>query len=402
MSGIEDRLRDALRATADMVDERPRPLPARRRPRRERIARVAPLRGWVLPLCAVLAVLALIAGLVGFRELVREPERRLQKVPTMPRFLFASYLGEGGGPSRVEVRDPRTGRLLGSSAAPQGRTYLDLAASGDGRTLFALMREQTAERCGSTIVRFTVSETGRLGGHRPVPGSAVTGIPYDNGSLAVSANGDRLAYTVASCTADVPLGKAAMGNRLVVLDTDSGTRREWLETQNAADGELSLSGSGEWLFFVRSRPVGGSQTRPRTALELRRLPVATAAPGQVTAASRTVRTIAEGRRVTGVAAGPDGHSVMITEGAEAGSTGGEAVSPRVLSHGVEALEVSAGDGRVLRSIRRDGIGPADDEILRSDASGRFVITGSGLFDVDDGRVAIRLPGAVADSYDLEW
>lgn len=69
MSDIEKRLRDALGAAAETVDEsRPRrPLPPRK-PRRFRFP------AWFLPLCAAASVITIVAAFAGLRLIDREPK----------------------------------------------------------------------------------------------------------------------------------------------------------------------------------------------------------------------------------------------------------------------------------------------------------------------------------------
>jgi len=300
------------------------------------------------------------------------------------------------------VHDSLTGRRLETRAAPRGVTFLDLAATGDGRTLFVLMTVRKAGRCGSSIARFSVGAMGNLTGYQRVPGSYVTGTPKENGSLAVSSSGRRLAYSVESCSGDIPNGQRALSVRFITINTLSGERREWTETQYAGDGNISLSASGDWLFFVRSRYEGDPYADLKEVHELRRLSVATAPAGRVVAVSDTIRKVAAGQQIAGVVASPDGRHAVIVETTVGQSTSDEVVSSPAPFGVVELLEISADDGRVLRSIRRAGTGVLEREILKGDAFGRFVITNSGLFDLTDDQIGIRLPAGVKDCYDLEW
>ncbi|MEV0661160.1 hypothetical protein ACIBI3_09630 [Actinomadura luteofluorescens] len=398
MSGLEDRLRDALHASAGRVDaDKPRPFPERG-PRRfpERgPRRGAPMRRWMVPVCAVLAVIALAAGIVGVRKMM-EPDRRLQKVPTMPRFYFASYLAGGGEPSRVEVRESRTGRLLDAKSAPKGTNFLDLAAAGDGRTLFLFARQGGKGACASTIHRLSLNDHGEITGDRRVPGGAVSGSPVGSGSLAVGADGRRLAYSVESCTPEPETGKMSAGARIGVLDVASGARREWRESQSAADQRLAWAGDGDRLFFVRSW-YGSSD---RTIHELRSLRVSGGAK-QPTAGS-LIRRITSPRAFEGVTASEDGRRVFVLEGS-VGAVSAEAGAGAAPDSdgGFDVLELSAEDGSVVRSIKRRSSFFAGDAIMKSDPSGRYLLTAYGLVDLGkpDGVSAFRVGEGF---YDLDW
>lgn len=387
MSGLEDRLRDALHASAGRVDaDKPRPFPERR-PRRG-----APVRRWAVPVCAVLAVLALAAGIVGVRKMM-EPDRRLQKVPTMPRFYFASYLAGGGELSRVEVRESRTGRLLDTRSAPAGTNFLSIAATGDGRTLFVLKRART--RCVTRVEKFSINGSGKIVRSSEVAGSAVSGEPAGQGSLAVTPDGRRLAYGLVDC-GDPPITRIASNARIAIVNSATGDRHEWRESRVALADRLSWDGSGDRLFFVRSWYRGPEKTMQ----EIRFLPLG--GDGAPPSTARPVRAVTSPRIFEGVAAAPDGRRVFVIEGAAGSVSAGGGDAPEVTADaGFEVLEVSAGDGRVLRSTRRRSASFAGDPAMKGDATGRFLVTGYGLVDLGkpDGISRIKVGG---DFYDLDW
>ncbi|MES9535957.1 hypothetical protein [Actinomadura sp. NPDC000600] len=392
MSGLEDRLRDALNASAGMVDaDTPRPFPERR----AQAPRPAPLRRWVVPVCAVLAVLALAAGIVGVRKMM-EPDRRLQKVPTMPRFYFASYLAGGGDPSRVEVRESRTGRLLDANAAPKGTNFLDLAAAGDGRTLFAFAKRRGRGPCVSTIRRLSLNDRGKIVENRVMPGPAIAGAPVGSGSLAVSADGRRLAYSVESCAPKPKPEGAGVGARVGILDAATGARKEWRESDDAADQRLAWSGLGDRLFFVRLRYTGVG-----TAIQELRSLQAGGEGGRVTS-GRLLRRIPSPRAFDGVAVSGDGRRVFVTESSVgSAATGSGEPADTNSGSGSTVLELSADDGRVLTSIRRKSSFFAGTPILKGDPSGRYLLTDIGLVDLGKPEGASRFE--VGEGfYDLDW
>lgn len=390
MSGLEDRLRDALHASAGRVDaDKPRPFPERR-PRR-----AAPARRWLVPVCAVLAVLVLAAGIVGVRKMM-EPDRRLQKVPTMPRFYFASYLAGGGESSRVEVRESRTGRLLDAKSAPRGTNFLDLAAAGDGRTLFLFATRSGRGRCVSTLHRLLLNDHGKITGDRSVPGGSISGSPAGRGSLAADADGGKLAYSVEPCTPEPEPGQMSAGARMGVLDVASGARREWRESHGAVDQRLAWAGDSDQLFFVRSW-YGSAD---RTIHELRSLRVSGGA--RAVAAGRPIRRITSPRTIDGVAASEDGRRVLVLEGAVGAVSGGAGDGPEPdADRSFVVRELSTGDGSVLRSIRRRSLLFAGDSVMKGDPSGRYLLTVHGMVDLGkpDGVAGFRVG---EDFYDLEW
>lgn len=403
MTGIEDRLRDALKASAESaVDaENPRPLPERgaRRP----LMGATPLRGWVIPVCAVLAVLALAAGVLGIRKVIDPPDRRLQKVPTMPRFVFASHLSAGGRPSRVEVRDSRTGRLVDSEDAPRGTDFLDLSATGDGRTVFAFTKAKGDRPCVSTVHRLRLDASGRFVGRTQVPNAVIGGTPVGDGSLAVTADGRRLAYAVESCTSGEEPGGRSVDGRLGVIDAVTGARTELRESEDAGDGKLSWSGANDRLFFVRARDADDARGEPTTIQELRALPLRGAVGLPVAVASVRLRAVAAPKGYEGAAVTPTGDRVLVFEGTELlmGATAENDVTQKPEGERIVLLEVSAADGRRLRTIRRPAIAFAGRNVLRADVSGRYLITAFGLVDLEGSGTVAPLKG-VSGYYDLDW
>jgi hypothetical protein len=197
MSPLEDRLRDALHATAATVDERvQRPLPVRGRSRRSRR---------MLPALAAVAVLLLLIGAVGIRYLTREDRPVLRKVPGIPKFVVAVTPVGKKDPSRLEVRDSKTGRLIDSRRAPGAKSELvRIVGTGDGRTFYAVLGRWPKDKgCRMELLRFVLGTSGTIETMHPTGLSLRSGI----GDLALSPDRTKIAFATFGC--DVSSGGAS-------------------------------------------------------------------------------------------------------------------------------------------------------------------------------------------------
>ncbi|GAA2596753.1 hypothetical protein SMC26_00650 [Actinomadura fulvescens] len=409
---IEDRLRDALRATANTVDDQThRPLPERR-------PRPSLLRRRLVPLGAVVAVLLLLVGFVAAQRLWDdEPAPHLQRTPVMPKFIFSSTLEAGRTPSdpgtyRLEVRESATGRLLDRHQAPKGITFHDVAALSDNRTFYVTSELSSQKPCRTTIQRVRVSDAGKIIALEPVAAPLAGTAVRTAGRLAVTPNGTKLAYALEACGEFERAGPSAERTRIAVIDLVGNTRREWRDS-GRGDGanHLSWTADGERLFFVRRVQPKRPGTEEWEAEELRVIDASVPGEAELAANSSVIQTLKAPQVYEAALASPDGRSV-ITSSAEVQLGVGSSQDFEAQGDGsdsaqsssnepVELLELSVQDGRTLRQIRLAGTPRVDVNSYKNDASGLYLLTSGGIVDLHKGGPARPLKGF--DSViDFDW
>jgi len=402
---IEGRLRDALIAAADTVDEtRPRPLPAR--PRTRPGSAGVPHR-LLMPVLAAGAIVLLLAGVVGVKGLRDEQVRRSaqQAEERMPRFFVASVPSAEGRRSRLEIRDSGSGRVLDAEPAEAGADFREVAAAADNRTFFAIS-ERLSARCQIAISRLSVSDSGTIMRSDPVPGSDVEGTARGSGTLAVSPDGKMVSYGIGGCPES---SKGGVGGSVFgVLDTGTGTRTEWLGAGTLEYAGMSWSGDGRYLFFVRTVLSDWDSVERQ---ELRRIDLSGDAGDragyQLERGSTLIRGVDAPRMIAGIAAGKDGREVLTVEAgtavpaSPAPSVRGSADAWVAAADTGNLLRISAADGRVLRSRDQQGMVSFGHPLLKGDASGRYLLTNAGALDTSGDEPARPISG-LADVYDADW
>jgi hypothetical protein len=192
---VEDRLRAATRARAELVREiRPLEIPERRPSRAPRTSRSRRLRNWLTPLAAAAVVAALTIALVTVRQLRNDggTPRPTTVSPvagtTIPRYYvtlndtsgaFQNPMpGQATRPVPLVIGDSRTGSALETVAPPRGQTFVGVTGAADDRTFvvaaatFPLTSDTvspnpvawyqlriapgTAKLAGSTITRLSI------------------------------------------------------------------------------------------------------------------------------------------------------------------------------------------------------------------------------------------------------
>jgi hypothetical protein len=132
---VEDRLRTAARARADLVtDIRPLELPAAR-PRRVPFA--PPSRRWIswlTPVAAAAVVVALAVTLASVRHSVQTPSVPVSPAVAAIEKTVPEYYAEIMSSSSLIVADDRTGAVLATLGPPAGATFAGVTAAADDRT----------------------------------------------------------------------------------------------------------------------------------------------------------------------------------------------------------------------------------------------------------------------------
>ncbi|GAA2596770.1 hypothetical protein SMC26_00640 [Actinomadura fulvescens] len=350
---IEDRLRDALRATADTIDDdRYRPLPER--PRRPS------LRARLAPVLAPLAVVILLVGFLAARQWSEpdEPERPQHPPAAMPKFFAALKEGTGDTRSRLHVRESGTGRVLDTFRAPWGITLQAVTTTAGGQTFLATSRPVSGKPCASSIHRVRVNGEGKIIQNEFLNAGNIRGGTNESGSIAVTPDGRHLAYAAGTCD-------GGDNTELGIIDLETGRQRVWKETGDASLGNLSWSRDGERLFFVRHLAESG---------EARMMDVSNAQEGTVGDRSEPLWRSDRDQSVRGVVPDATGGKVVVATFQGASRDGKQRQGSEVLEIAVDTRRVV---GRVLS--RRDL--PHRFDIFQPDVTGRYILTSEGIIDL---------------------
>ena len=134
---VEDRVRTAARARADLVtDIRPLELPAAR-PRRVPFAPATRRwAGWLAPVAAAAVIVALALTLVSIRHSAGPPPAPVPVSPAVAAIekTVPEYYAELTGPNAVTVGDDRTGAVVATVSPPGGATFAGVTGAADDRT----------------------------------------------------------------------------------------------------------------------------------------------------------------------------------------------------------------------------------------------------------------------------
>jgi hypothetical protein len=239
MSRTEERLADALHASADRVRyDRLRPFPALGPDAGAGTSHRAAWRTWLVPVAAAASV-ALIIGLAvavtrGSQQGRPGPASGpgATAVPFPKYFAEDTYLGGGAG-DVVQVRSTSTGSVVASARTPTVAGWsLDVYAEGagpGGRT-FYLAYMATRDVGSSTtrvlIYRLSITSSGAAMPLTPIKGGAITVANtsgYDAGSLAVSPDGSKLALNLDDTNQD----DQSAADKIVVIDVPTGAQHAW-------------------------------------------------------------------------------------------------------------------------------------------------------------------------------
>jgi hypothetical protein len=290
MTSIEDRVRAAAEATAARVRQvRPLELPAAApaTPRR-RLPRPADWRGWLIPLAAATAIIAVAALLVALHKgqndsghppatssqspASPQPQPSAKVTPACggpavaaaPQYLpsdvppyFVEVCGSGKA-NRLVAADTRTGAVLGSVPAPSGTyQFPQLYGAGDGQTFLVVASDETRGHPGIALWVL-----------RLAPGTAhpltLTKLPWELRisalSMAVSPDGTKIALY-----SNGPIGSTKPVSLAQVYSLSNGALlRTWTTTGLLDSMQWTGDGSGlayqlnSSTFAVRDMATPGS------------------------------------------------------------------------------------------------------------------------------------------------
>jgi Tol biopolymer transport system component len=293
MSRLEDRLRDAYQGAAATVT--PGNIRGLGEPAAQTATppvRLGPVWGrWLTPLAAAAAVAA-VAILAAI--LVSPGPLSPKGASAEPKFLIADVIGA----RPFEIRDAATGALVAhlTSPARSGRSAVDTTsvATADGRHY--VMAVYTTRPCRSRLYQFQLDDRGQPSAVTPLARPAVPGEVYD---LAVSGNGQKIAYATIACTGESkpPPPYLAVTN----LVTQRTTR--WTLPADGPAGSVSLTADGSLLCYSVGQP------------SVVRIIPAGSAPGPAAALGRTVVRAADvgpHLYISFAVVSPDGGAVYFT------------------------------------------------------------------------------------------
>ena len=368
MNTLEDRLRDAYRAAAETV--RPEeilsgailspPDHARRRARRTgRAGPGASRRRVLMPLAAAAAVLAVVATVAVLlpRAVPGLGRGRSADGRTTPTLLttpaYFVELNWSQHPSMF-VASATTGAQGARISLPFPSTDLTSVATGDGQTFVVAA---TAPGSSSTsLYRFSLAANGTPSPMTPF--TKITGQISDPWDMAVSANGEFIAYRTMT-TDEVATPRRPQHGYLAVLDTVTGQTKQWTFHTAAygfmtGTGNVSISASGSVVGF-------GNEVVDTSA-----------APGSLAARGRVVATDGEFGPSTIVGSlnvSPDGRTTYFATFRTAND------KPVWSSWQLRAFDLATGQTRLIRGFPGTEGGPA---AVTFDPTGRYMIVESAV------------------------
>jgi hypothetical protein len=336
MTALENKLRAALRETAEEIPAAPPPL---RPPPRRDPARPGPRRwiGWAAPLAAAALVLAAIAASLA---VVRGGHTRATSEPAGPAAIPPYYVAltapaypdvYNGNATAAEIRATATGAVLARIVPP--RPYVHFAgvtAAADDRT-FVLVAEEKSnppalqQEPGKLshpyyqpsrfyLLRFDPG-TGRAS-LRALPAAFIPANEEVH-DMALSPDGTSLAAEI---------GPDVTGSHLIAFDLATGNQRAWsfktCAQCNPSSGglgyggtnvdALSWTGDGRHVAFVGPNRAGWPSHSTVRLLDV------TLPGSDLLASSRPVAALPPGDNATdlswrGAIITPDGRTVVIVE-----------------------------------------------------------------------------------------
>jgi hypothetical protein len=329
MTPLQDKLRTALRETADEIPAQAPPLRLSPRPRASRDGRKARWRAWAVPLAAAALVLAAVgaslalAGSLKHQPAAATPQAGPAGVPAhyvalittaKPQSDVANDLGSSSlAYSAAELRSTQTGAVLARITPPKPYvSFTGVTGAADDRTFvlsaqgplpstwppypaqrFFLLRIDPAARAGA---RMTL--TALPAGYVPAG--------YGTFDLALSPDGTHLAAQIGD--------RLGYADKLVVFDLATGTERAWstrtcAECAPNAGGNLWMGANPDALSWTAdSQHVAFTWNNTVRLLDTR------AAGSNLLTDSKTVATWTGGVRALnqwrGAIITPDGRTVL--------------------------------------------------------------------------------------------
>ncbi|GAB2809933.1 hypothetical protein GCM10027176_13320 [Actinoallomurus bryophytorum] len=372
MTSIEERLRDAIRATAATVDEhkhRPPPVITDRRS-----------RAWLTPVAVAVAVVTAITGAsaIARRYVAAGPATG----SGMPRFLVTTDTESSPGHlSRLLVEDTATGRVSDVRTMPMPVSFRYVAAGPD-QTFYVLTEATGGNDCAIDTFQLKVSAVGRIirfaklsGGD--IPHVTVTPI----GGIAISPDGHRIAYAYRACSSE--RGTPGIG----VLDIRSGTWQRWRDGGSAGISSLSWTADGRYLAYLfRDSADGQNDGPPVNGTAQMRLLDTKGAHRVLPAGAVLLRESKRLPYIWGALVSPDGKRIIV-------AAQDRPVTSSAYDGVFSVQQVRVGDGSPVGPLYRSRLGPAGtNPVLAGDISGLHLLLCTDRMGWIDTRGFHRIPG----------
>jgi hypothetical protein len=260
MTALEDRLRDATAATAELVATTPAPAARRAaepvtvapaslaRPRSYQ--RGMPRRGaargptrWLVPALVAVVVLLVVGGTVLLPRAVRQPPRppaaTIAPAVSPARYFVTNMGGAGTGYLEIAVRDALTGKVTDSVPPPSGTEFSAVSATADPRVFYVM---GNASNDAARAYRLTINAAGKV-----VSLSAVNAVsqPWGGGWFAASPDGNRIAFPSPFTTMNGTMAPAGIG----VVDARTGHVTSFMADRPGGARDFSWSADGRHLAF---------------------------------------------------------------------------------------------------------------------------------------------------------
>ena len=403
MTALQDKLRDALRETADEIPAQAPPLHLSPQPRASRDGRNARWRAWAAPLAAAALVLAAVgASLAVAANLTHQPaatrpQASLNGVPAYyvalitakPQSDVANDLGSSSlAYSGAELRSTQTGAVLARITPPEPYvSFTGVTGAADDRTFvlsaqgpypssavppfpaqrFFLLRIAPAARAGA---RMTL--TALPAGYVPAG--------YGISDLALSPDGTHLAAQMGD--------RLGYAEELVVFDLATGTQRAW-STRTCA--ECAPNGGGNLWMGANPDALSWTADSQHVAFTWEntvRLLDTRAAGSDILTDSTTVATWTGGvtglNQWRGAIITPDGRTVLGIE-----QLGGMNLKGPIREHLVSWSAATGQQIAVLNNLNARKLGDYEQILFTSDDGSVLVLTyqrpGAKAAIVHDGR-----------------
>jgi hypothetical protein len=300
---IDNRIRTAIGATAATVREVPPltlpadPVPARpgrlpvRRPRRG-------WSGWLIPVAAAVAVIAVAATLVAVRTVsgpaphgVGQPGPATSGVAANPNQVPAYYAlvtkPTAATPADLTIAETATGKTLFTIKPPQNTSFGSVTAAADDRTFVVAVAPLPSDlslpmavvgwdllrvnpgATGYTLRRLSIPATPRktlLGGFALSPDGTELALLFDSDTVG--------AMTIVAGTATLRVYSVASGQALHTWQSVSKQSLTGLGANSGASGTVTWLANGHGLAFVWDAAENTGQNLLKVTPEVWRLELA--------------------------------------------------------------------------------------------------------------------------------
>jgi hypothetical protein len=391
MTRTEERLTDALTATADSIGQDTlQPLIARPHRRRR-------YKAWAVPLAAAAGVL-LVIGLVVAGQLSRSGPDTEATAGAVPRY----YVGSVDAGKTLTVRSVATGAITATVPYPAAGDLSNgvpvVASARNGMFFAAIYRGKSV---AEQIYQFQVTEAGQVSGFAPVAGGQM---PHgqDIDTIAASPDGSLLAIGL-NTAANYP-----DDDQIIVIHTGTGAKTVWRGAAvhrgqfsvsslswTANDHELAVLGQWCQQFANGNESCQTPAGAVHRTAEVWALNPASGG-GQLSKGHLLLRQSARNPYISQAVLSPDGSAITAVVLTRRQIRSGD--SATVVPGSMVVRQISVATGKQLRvlyssKLPRSDLGASHRNIisLSPDSSGRYWMI-SAILDIDNNRASYSFNG----------